>query len=655
MKKTILPLLLFSFVLGLSGTNNVNNHLVESATDLFTNKTNVNIRKLSDNETKSGDNTTEDNEISYSKMYTQYAKKDNKYYLRFATAIKGDVNSINFVREIDGLPNKDKECTTLYKGISANNKTLYYDGTNAVEEASDLTKDYYWACYTIQFKDDTYLDKNITLSMYINNQDTSIASKTTTLNSHIITSIKVTKEFKITSARVNQLIDFNGLEISTVDINGNTTAIDYKLCDLYENDTKLDWNNVLFSKEGKHRLTVKYGNYTTTLAELDIYKGYVAYGYNMIDTANITENDKYFLEKDEESLEMNVRNDAGYKYAGEIREGYNLKFHIYSEKECNANILLYAASANRLNKELDDWKPTEMSAIQFNTLFDVSYGTGENVTSISIDKGLMLPGSVSTKTSYEEGDEYAYLGLDSQGRAYDPAIWVNWKAVNIGVFTLKEGDNVFTFTKKGSGNVNVYSLEAQLYDRVYGSNIIETSKITESDKNFVEKPKNAKFKVATDAGYSYVGDYTANDTAIFHFYSEINGKADITLSASSAKILQRAKDKDGNEKTWNPTVTDSLQVNKVISATFGENNETINISDNEILPGFISQVHGTDFLKDDDGRGFDANIWVNWHEVNLGTFDLVKGDNIFKIKNIVSDGSNGRIINLYSLNVYYNN
>ena len=97
MKKTILPLLLFSFVLGLSGTNNVNNHLVESATDLFTNKTNVNIRKLSDNETKSGDNTTEDNEISYSKMYTQYAKKDNKYYLRFATAIKGDVDSTAFV------------------------------------------------------------------------------------------------------------------------------------------------------------------------------------------------------------------------------------------------------------------------------------------------------------------------------------------------------------------------------------------------------------------------------------------------------------------------------------------------------------------------------------------------------------------------------
>ena len=191
MKKTILPLLLFSFVLGLSGTNNVNNHLVESATDLFTNKTNINIRKLDET-------TTNNNEISYSKMYTQYAKKDNKYYLRFATAIKGDVDSIKFVREIDGLANNDKECTTLYKGISANNKTLYYDGTNAVEEASDLTKDYYWACYTIQFKDDTYLDKDITLSMYINDQKTSVASKTTTLKYEtqvgVVSTIRVTKE-----------------------------------------------------------------------------------------------------------------------------------------------------------------------------------------------------------------------------------------------------------------------------------------------------------------------------------------------------------------------------------------------------------------------------------------------------------------------------
>lgn len=67
MKKTILPLLLFSFVLGLSGTNNVNNHLVESATDLFTNKTNINIRKLEES--------TTNNEISYSKMYTQYSIK----------------------------------------------------------------------------------------------------------------------------------------------------------------------------------------------------------------------------------------------------------------------------------------------------------------------------------------------------------------------------------------------------------------------------------------------------------------------------------------------------------------------------------------------------------------------------------------------------
>ncbi|MEI3536084.1 MAG: hypothetical protein V8R16_04940 [Bacilli bacterium] len=74
-----------------------------------------------------------------------------------------------------------KNVQTLYKGISANNKTLYYDGANAIEESSDLTNDYYWAIYTIQFNDDTYLNKDIKLSMYINNQETSIASKTTTL------------------------------------------------------------------------------------------------------------------------------------------------------------------------------------------------------------------------------------------------------------------------------------------------------------------------------------------------------------------------------------------------------------------------------------------------------------------------------------------
>lgn len=644
MKKTILPLLLFTFILGLNGIQTTS-HITESAIDVFDNKTSINIRKLEE--------TT--NDVSYSKMFTQYAKKDNKYYLRFATAIKGNVNSIKFVREIDGLPNNDKECTTLYKGISANNKTLYYDGTNAIEEASDLTNDYYWACYTIQFNDDTYLNKDITLSMYINNQETSIASKTTTLNSHIITSIKVTKELKITSAIVNQLIDFNGLEISTVDVNGNTTAIDYKLCDLYENDTKLEWNNVSFSKEGIHTLIAKYGNYSIIVARIEIYNGYIAYGYNMIKTENITEKDKYFLEKDSSSANLKVAEDSGYKYAGEIRKNYNLKFHIYSQKKCYANIILYAASASRKNTELGAWKPTEMNQLQFNKLFDVSYGINENKKEINISNDLILPGSVSTKTSYEENDENAKYGFDSQGRAYDPAIWVNWKAVNIGSYSLDEGDNVFTFTKKDYGAVNVYSLEAQICYNVKWSNIIEKANITDDNKFYVEKPSGVQFKNATDCGYTYIGDYSTNDVAIFHFWSEIDGEANVTLTASSTKILQRAKNADGVTQTWKPTVTDSLQLNKVINATFGEGNETINISDNEILPGFVSQVAGTNSSKDDDGRGYDANIWVNWHEANLGTFTLKKGDNVFKIKNLSTDNPKGRIINLYSLNVYYNN
>ena len=151
----------------------------------------------------------------------------------------------------------------------------------------------------------------------------------------------------------------------------------------------------------------------------------------------------------------------------------------------------------------------------------------------------MLPGSVSTKTSYEKGEEN--LVLDSQGRAYDPAIWVNWKAVNIGVFTLKKGDNVFTFTKKGSGNVNVYSLEAKLYDKVYGNTIIKTSDITENSRNFVEKPVGVQFKNATDCGYTYIGDYSTNDVAIFHFWSEIDGEENVTLTASSTKIYKELK------------------------------------------------------------------------------------------------------------------
>ena len=320
MKKTILPLLLFTFILGLNGVQTTS-HINESAVDVFENKTNINIRKLE------SPSTTND-EVAYSKMYTQYAKKDNKYYLRFATAIKGNVNSINFVREIDGLPNKDKECTTLYKGISANNKTLYYDGTNTVEEASDLTKDYYWACYTIQFKDDTYLDRDITLSMYINNQATSIASKTTTLKFEtqvgVVSKFEVTKNLDYTYL-VGEDANLNDIVFSTIDLNGNKVEdIDHDKITFYENNQEVDTKNLVYTDEGSHTLTAKYKEYSTDFTFT------VAKNIFEVEAENI-------YNKDLSPKEKNVNYVERINY----KDGTSLKPMIYRAKKMAIQIMLF--------------------------------------------------------------------------------------------------------------------------------------------------------------------------------------------------------------------------------------------------------------------------------------------------------------------------
>lgn len=112
-----------------------------------------------------------DEKVAYSKIYTQYAELENNYVLRFAVAVKGDINSLTFTRaRLEGHAEKVKEVPTVYRGIIANDTTYFYDGLDLTTDESKAGI-YYWACYTISYgKSSTLKDTPIDLSLSINGE-----------------------------------------------------------------------------------------------------------------------------------------------------------------------------------------------------------------------------------------------------------------------------------------------------------------------------------------------------------------------------------------------------------------------------------------------------------------------------------------------------
>lgn len=638
MKKTILPLLLFTFILGLNGIQTTS-HITESTIDVFDNKTSINIRKLEE--------TT--NDVSYSKMYTQYAKKDNKYYLRFATAIKGNVNSIKFVREIDGLPNNDKECTTLYKGISANNKTLYYDGTNAIEEASDLTNDYYWACYTIQFKDDTYLNKDITLSMYVNGDKTSVADKTTTLKFEtqigVVSKFEVTKNLDYTYL-VGEDANLNDIVFSTIDLNGNKVEdIDHDKIRFYENDQEVDTKNLVYTDEGSHTLTAKYEEYSTdftfTVAK-NIFEVEAENIYNK-DLSPKEKNVNYVERinyKDGTSLKpmiyrakqdgdtnyalynkIDARNSSGQAYLGEAQKNNVLRVHIYSGVERVVKAYMTASSA-AIEKDTASWVPIKMFDMELAETIE-SYGNGEKLT---FDNVTIKGGEIDANAS--KNDKLLLFATYSRVCVGEFALKKGDNTLDIKILSIKQNDKSITHNK-GSINIDKFDfVDAGM--RVEAENIANKGERVANSSNYCERVNasgnqlgkmlfsNGKADAKFASGQGYLGEIKASNSMNIHIWSEMDRKVAISMTASSGVI------KVDSDKSWEPFETSDIQLNKIFRAT--ANGNSITITDDVVLPGKVTP------FNEDGTRTYDPLIWANWQTVEFGEMELKKGDNIIYIE-----------------------
>lgn len=153
----------------------------EGTLDVLTNEPGVGLKEL-----QVGGNET----MSISKTFVQVGRRPStsNYVLRFATAISGPIQTATYTRIAEGLEENTKAVTSVYKGVSGNGVTYYYDGNDIVTEETEATKNYYWACYIVEYGTNEFVDTDFNVSLTIaNSENETLTSevKTTSLNSRL--------------------------------------------------------------------------------------------------------------------------------------------------------------------------------------------------------------------------------------------------------------------------------------------------------------------------------------------------------------------------------------------------------------------------------------------------------------------------------------
>lgn len=464
MKKISIFILSLSLLALSSSINNISS-LQESTLD-FNNESGITFKRNANN-----DETNEET-IKVSSIYVQHGKIDGYDCLRFVTAIKGNVSSINYIRDaLDGSKEKTKEVNTLYKSIIANGDNTYYDGTNLTTEES-YAGNYYWACYTIKFVNDTYKNSDINVNINVDK-----ITKTTTanlskiideeetntyyyqaetvaelgkgnnypnidsrgfvgkLNSNKGASVKFNIEADDTNNadlyvalnKRNEDINFN--DSFTTYINGVETKFDvvinkFDAMNWYEfNETKLGTINL---NKGNNEIMFVVKSNTSNCFNFDYLKietkstllnnpTLVVQAEDIVDITKTTAptNKSYTVIKDTNKAQKKTDSTfSGTGYIGSISQGGNIDFYIYSDQEINnAKLVLTAASSLLNNTE------NKMDDLQLNKCFDISIEDNKiDIADDVVIKGLSYP------TSSIEGSK-----------------WTRWADVNLGSINIKKG------------------------------------------------------------------------------------------------------------------------------------------------------------------------------------------------------------------------
>ena len=465
MKKISIFVLSLS-LLALSSINNVSS-LHESSLD-FNNESGITFKRNANNDA------TSEETVVVSNIYVQHGIIDGYDCLRFATAIKGNVSSINYVRDaLDGYKENKKEVKTLYKSIIANGDNTYYDGSNLTTEEG-YAGNYYWACYTIKFVNDTYKNCDINININVDG-----ITKTTTANLSKIIDEEETNTYYYQAETVAELgkekekdkkyyptvdkrgfignlnsnkgasVKFNveandsnnanlyvALNKRDADINFNDSFITYingtetKFDVVVNKFDKLNWYEFNETKLGT--INLNKGNNEIMFVVKSTNSNCFNFDYLKIETKATLLNNPALVVQAEDNVKsgetaptdksytvlsgkVDLKDDCtftGTGYIGSIDKGGQVDFYIYSDQEINnAKIVLTAASSLVNDNE------KKMDDLQLNKCFDIS--VKDNKIGIA--------------------DDVVIKGLSYPQKPIEGSRWTRWVDVTLGSINIEKG------------------------------------------------------------------------------------------------------------------------------------------------------------------------------------------------------------------------
>lgn len=231
--------------------NTTNSSLIEYASDNF-NKGKVDIKRL--------ENVSNDTSYAVgSTMYVQMGENETSKFLRFATPIKGNPNKVEYIRKYDKdgtTDQKSKDVSILYLGIQSGATTYYYD-EKGLTETKPETIEYYWACYTIEFRGEKiindYLTKDFTLELKVNDNEVKLSRTSCLYVNQSLISLKNDDDF-------NVFVD----KSKKYDFLGKTISLDYgrsvDITEVLYPDSSLRFNGTFDGKGNKLNLNLEKAN-----------------------------------------------------------------------------------------------------------------------------------------------------------------------------------------------------------------------------------------------------------------------------------------------------------------------------------------------------------------------------------------------------------
>lgn len=647
MKKQLILILAAITLLSTSQINRKDNSLICFGEDIIPNESiNLNqIRKQNN-----------DNIVDHSKIYSQIGYKDNYYYVRFAISVNIDnLSSISCKLYLNDkyYENSEKIINYLYKSISSNNEYFYYSATDGLVSDKNLsTENYYFACYSLRFKDDKHAYSSLNVEMKINNEiinkKTSLKDEIDQTNNYLLNELDLANTgLKDNNYAYNRTLKIKGIDNKELEYNSlyahNFTLDDGKYYKNASND--LDYAN-------RENLTKFDSNVTSGNVKKAVNKSigqdYLHYFYNGAGVKTTFNSENDFIGK------INVVAASGYliNNSGGFGTGnmvFNKVFDVYVNgyKLDISNEKILPGKSGNYGDAMGNFT---------NIILDTQFVKGDNIIEIISKKplkedGTLLykdPGSNGTQSSpsLDSIEIYSYKeckqlkveevpstclenGYKKITNEYGLEIIKDIKALGheIDKNQLTETTSSLKFTCSRCHNeinsLHYCNLNGDNVGGVNGSYNGKENKDRLSPTYITSGSNNIKALLSTALNNDVIRNFYAGTSYAqveFDLENEYVGSVLIKVASGYTTVLKNSY------STWG---TGDMTFNKVFDVLVNDNK--LNINNELMIKG--NDNNGNGFTNGSKGEGY-ALAFGNWNYILLNKINFVKGKNVIRLNSL---------------------